>query len=245
MRETLLALFELSQIDGRVLELEKSGELLAKQITELEKGSDVIRAELGTHRAEMETKTREQAELEGQIREEQQKQQKWKRRLNEIKSPREYQALSREVEQGERQVRTAEETVLAMMAEVDAKKKVVGEIEERLSARESEARAEVAVLRDKQRAVDAEVREAAKGRPQLASRIPDRVMAKYEQIRKRRGVAVALTDGKCNGCNFVVRPQQMVEIRRLDSMIECPKCGRILVLSSLVEGQKLAQEARG
>ncbi|MBI2372986.1 MAG: hypothetical protein HYV07_03200 [Deltaproteobacteria bacterium] len=245
MRETLLSLFELSQVDGRVLELEKAGELLSKQIAELEKGSEAIRMELGAHRAEMDAKAREQTELEGQIKDEQAKQQKWKRRLNEIKSPREYQALSREVEQGERQVRTAEETVLAMMAEVEEKKKLVSEIEDRLSAREAEAQSEISGLREKQRNIDTEIREANKGRPQIVGRLPERVVQRYEQIRKRRGVAVALTDGKCGGCNFVVRPQQMVEIRRLDSMIDCPKCGRILVLKSLVDGQRITEEARG
>jgi len=42
------------------------------------------------------------------------------------------------------------------------------------------------------------------------------MMKVYEKVRKHRGVAVALTDGKCFGCNFVVRPQMMIEIRRLE-----------------------------
>lgn len=237
MRDTLLALFKLSQIDSAVLELEKSMSALPKRIGELEGELEVLRTELGQHVAEHEAGLKECQEMEGQVRDEAAKQHKWKRRLNDIRSPREYQALSREVEQSDRMARGIEEQILLNMEALEEKQKLIDELEEKLKAEEEVANGEISKLKAKQREMQKEIEAASVGRPEVAKNIPERILKMYERVRKRRGVGVSLTDGKCYGCNFVVRPQQMVEIRRLDSLEQCPQCHRIFILKSLAEGE--------
>ena len=58
----------------------------------------------------------------------------------------------------------------------------------------------------------------------------------YERVRgRRRGIAVVTVDnaGTCDGCQMQIRPQQMLEVRQLESIIQCPQCQRILVLQAL------------
>ena len=127
MREQLIALYRLQEIDSRVLEIEKMAEVIPNKVSELESGLEAIRSELGALRAEDEAQKAESTEAEAQIREEGGKTTKWKRRLNEIKTPREYQALSREVEQGERLVRGLEERVMEHMTEIESRAAVIAE----------------------------------------------------------------------------------------------------------------------
>ena len=121
MRDTLVALYQLQQIDLKVLEIERAAGQLPAKIKELELELEKERLAMGAARLELEAKRTEQRDAETLIRDEGEKLQKWKRRLIDIKTPREYQALSREVEQTERQIRDYEERVmLAMLLSVSS-----------------------------------------------------------------------------------------------------------------------------
>lgn len=238
MRETLLALYKLQEIDSRVLEIEKGAAIFPARIRELEGQLNQLRTELGTIRTELEQKKTEQATDEGLIREENAKLQKWKRRLNDIKTPREYQALSREVETTERQVREAEERVVLVMADIEQRQLKVNEKEQELRARESEVNAQVKELREREQILNREAQAAKAGRSEITAKVPPRVLTLYDRVRNSRGgVAVALVKGgSCSACNVAIRPQLVVEIRRLDAVHQCPSCSRILVLDALVAG---------
>lgn len=235
MRDTLLALYRLQEIDSKALEIDRGAGQIPARIRELEGQLNELRTALGAARAELDGKTREQHDAEGLIRDESAKLQKWKRRLVDIKTPREYQALSREVEQGERQVRELEEKVVTLMGEIEQQQLVVNDKEAALRARESEASVVVKELRERAALLARESAEAKTGRGDLVKKIPEKVLALYDRIRDRRGgVAVALvTNGSCAGCNVAIRPQLLVEIRKLDSLHQCPSCSRILVLDAL------------
>lgn len=236
MRDTLLALWELQKIDSRVHEFELAAAELPIQIRELEKGLDAGRNELGTLRTELEQKRSEQHTAEAQIQDEGAKLQKWKRRLNEIKTPREYQALSREVEQTERQIRDTEEQVLVFIGEIEAKQKLIAEKEAAFKEVEADVNAKVKALRTKQIELNRGAQDAKAGRDAMVAKISPRAIKLYDSVRKRRqGSAVAMTQkGACTGCHVMLRPQQLVEVRKLNSLEQCPQCNRILILDSLV-----------
>jgi predicted nucleic acid-binding Zn-ribbon protein len=245
VRDNLLALRELQQIDTRVLEVERIAGVLPEKIRELESEVEKLRAELGVMNAEVDTKKGEQREIESQISEETGKHKKWRRRLNEIKTPREYQALSREIELGERQVKEFEESVLTIMTEVESKQKVIGEKDGELKQREVEVATKVRELRIRQADLAKDAAAIAVGRVSIIKKLPEPVVKKYEQIRERRnGIAVALVvEGCCQGCNVQLRPQMVVELRKYTGLTTCPTCHRILVPEELIKSEKDKKEA--
>ena len=240
MRENLKALFELQTIDTRVLEVERSAGVLPEKIRELESEVEALRTELGVLNAEVDQKRHGQREIEGQISEESGKHKKWKRRLNEIKTPREYQALSREIEQGERQVHDFEESVMGIMSELEAKQKIINEKDANLKEREIEVATKVRELRIRQGELAKEAQRIASGRKEIITRIPEALLKKYEQVRERRnGIAVSLVvSGACGACNVQQRPQQLVELRRYTAIMSCSQCQRILIPDELVRAPK-------
>lgn len=238
MRDVLLALFKLQQIDSRAQEFEQAALKLPARIHELEGVLDKQRVALGAMRNEEDAKRQEQEAAEAQIREEGEKIQKWKRRLQEIRTPREYQALSREVEQLERLSKELEDKVIALELEREGMKKAAAEKEAELREAEAVAFKEIRELREKQAKLNREAVEAKAGREAIVGNLSKRWVSVYERTRAARdGLAVVPTAGdSCSGCNRVVRPQMMVEIRKLDSVQTCPYCSRILVLESLARG---------
>lgn len=247
MRDTLVALYQLQQIDLKVLEIERAAGQLPAKIKELELELEKERLAMGAARLELEAKRTEQRDAETLIRDEGEKLQKWKRRLIDIKTPREYQALSREVEQTERQIRDYEERVMLAMQDIEQKQAAIAEKEAVFKAAEAEGTAKVRELRERMAAITKDALEAKVFRVPLVEKLPPKVLALYERVRERRaGVAVALAqNGTCLGCNVAVRPQLMVEIRRLDTLEQCPGCSRLLILDSVVIGAGLLTASQG
>ena len=246
MLEEYKALNELQQLDSQVLEIEKSAGQIPLRIGEIEEEVDVLRTRLGVSNSELQTLKKEVGDLEGTVAEESAKHQHWKQRLNKISNSREYQALSREIEQGERMVRAHEEKLLELTEEVENREKDVAQREAELRERESEVRAKVAELRRAQAQLREDAEKAQAGRDDLAQRVPPRVLRKYEQLRKKlSGIAVAVVrDGACSGCNMQLRPQQVVELLRATAWQSCPTCHRLLVHESHVDGDAPASDAK-
>lgn len=236
MRETLVALYKLQQIDSKVLEIEKAAGQYPSRIKEKEALMEVQRMGLGALRSELEAKRAEQRDAENVIRDDTEKHHKWKRRLADIKTPREYQALSREVEGVERGIHELEDRVVVMMQEIEAKLAAVAEKEGEMRAVEAELGGQVKEMREKMAHITKEALEAKTHRVPLASKIPPNTLKLYERVRERRlGVAVAVAvGGTCGMCNVSIRPQLMVQVRKYESIEQCPSCSRIILVDSLV-----------
>lgn len=237
MRQKLLALYELQRIDSNALEFERASQAIPKKISELETEPEAQRIELGQLNAEADQLRQEQQQLEGQVSEDNAKVQKWKRRLNDIKSPREYQALSREIELAERQVKGFEDRIMEIMTELESRDRLIKEKEAQLREREAEVRSKVAELRSAQAKLNADAQKAKQGREEVIEKIPANVVKRYEQVRKRRnGIAVALAEnGTCSGCNVRLRPQLVVELLKYNTIETCASCNRILIHEDLIK----------
>ena len=109
MRQQLLDLYEVQQIDLKIRDLEKRREAIPQQLAELESSIAVNRNQLKELTEQRDTLVREISTMEGTVAAENDKMRKWERRLNEIRNQREYLALSREVEGTKRANRDAEE----------------------------------------------------------------------------------------------------------------------------------------
>lgn len=237
MRDKLLLLWELQKIDAAVLEIEKGAETIPKKIGELESGLDVHRVELGQLNTELSTLRDEARDIEARSSEESQKHRKWKTRLNDIKSPREYQALSRELELGERQIRDSDEKALTLMQDIEDRQKVVDGKLEDLKGLEAEVRAKVRELREAHNRLRQDAEAAKTGRDAVLEKMTDGLIKKYERVAKYTGgIAVAkVSDGTCMGCNMRLRPQHVVEIQRHESIETCTNCQRLLVHEDLIK----------
>lgn len=245
VRETLLALVELQKIDHKVLEVQKGVDAIPPKIKTLEDGLDQRRASLGELNAQLDGLREELSGIEGKNAEEQAKHRKWKARLNDLRSPRDFQALSREIEMGERAVSNNEERMGELRKEIDDKELEILSRQEHFEEREREVLHQIRGLRATQTQLKADAAATAKGREDLLADLPERIQKSYARLQKQRGgVAVALVhEGVCNGCNMAVRSQQLVEMLRFDRLDTCPSCKRILIHGDILPVDDAPEEA--
>jgi predicted nucleic acid-binding Zn-ribbon protein len=142
----------------------------------------------------------------------------------------EFQAIGHEIERYENEIRKIEDEELELMVEAD---KVKGDLaaEEKKAAtvKESIGR-QITDLDEKSRVLQARLEELTKERSELAGKIDEDVLGRFERLFNSKGDAavVALEHEVCTGCHMKVTTQTAHRVKAGKEIVSCENCGRIL-----------------
>jgi len=142
----------------------------------------------------------------------------------------EFQAIGHEIERYENEIRKIEDEELELMVEADKLKADLG-VEEKKSAtvKESVAR-QTGDLESKSKTLQLRLEELTKERAELASKIDEDLLGRFERLFKSKGdaVVVALEHEVCTGCHMKVTTQTAHRAKAGKEIVSCENCGRIL-----------------
>jgi hypothetical protein len=155
---------------------------------------------------------------------------KFKDQLSEVKTNREYQAMQKEIDVAQGELRAAEDKVLERMVEGDGLAAEAKQGETALASQQKAIEAEKTRLGAELTSTEQALAAATAARKELLGETDPRLVALFEHVMKaRKGIAVCpAADGHCTICHVRLRPQVFQEIRRNDSIIQCDSCQRIL-----------------
>lgn len=232
MPYNLKILMELQQIDKRLKQLETLRGDLPLQLSRLKDNLNHKQSYLEERKKTLEEthKKKHQAELD--IKVWKQKEEKYHNQLFRVTSNREYDAIQLEIE-------TAKETI-------DGQETVfleASELEESLDAEIKDLKNEIQQIQEELEDVKKEFQEKLnitkkeesdlqKRREELIHDLDVPVYRMYERIRKGKqdGIAVIqVVENACGRCRQAIPPQKILEIRRMNRVMVCEGCGRILV----------------
>ncbi|MBM3777139.1 MAG: hypothetical protein FJW23_02725 [Acidimicrobiia bacterium] len=155
---------------------------------------------------------------------------KFKDQLSAVKTNREYQAMLKEIETAETELRAAEDKVLEEMlaadgaaAEAKAAERALAEARTQVNADKRDMAAELA-------AAEKRLQEASQARAAIVAQLDARLVQIFEQVAKvRKGIGVCVAaDGLCSLCHVRLRPHVYQQVRHNDTIIQCESCHRIL-----------------
>lgn len=153
----------------------------------------------------------------------------------EIASPRELQALQADIDQLRRHQRGVEDRQLGVMEEREGVEARLAEVEENRAEVSARADALAEAVREAEAACDEEIAKEEQARDELASAIPDALVAEYRQVRKRAGGvgAARLVGDTCQGCHLSLPATEVARLRKQEDDVPayCDNCGCILVPS--------------
>jgi predicted nucleic acid-binding Zn-ribbon protein len=234
----LKSLYELQEIDLRIDGLDSEKGQLISEAQALEAKLAEAREKIAARREEALALEAEKSGLEANLATESENIVRSESHLKEIKTQKEYQAVSKEISGAKKLIAELEDQILQKintMEEISgdiAKKEAdLSELERNIAVQQGEVQARVQSL-ESGISADAATREATiKG-------LPASIMKRYAKLRdQRRGVAVVeAKEGNCMGCNMHLPPQLYNTLFRADDVITCPHCQRILVMRQEVEG---------
>jgi predicted nucleic acid-binding Zn-ribbon protein len=236
LKEKLKALEELQQIDLELNEIQAAIAAHPAQRAETEAGVVAARKDWEQEQGRLDQNERERRQLESLLGMERDKVKKWEGRLGEIRTPREYAALSREIDIAKKTNEGQAEAVKELTATAEGLKKAVETKEEELSEKEAAAQASIEELEKKKAADEEKARGLEARRAEAAKVVDPALLSKYENIKRRRaGVAIAQVVGMtCKGCHRNIPPQLAIVLQRANSIETCPSCHRIIYSSEAV-----------
>ncbi len=236
VEEKLVAVLSLQKIDSKIDEIQTlKGELpmevkdLEDEIAGLQTRINNIDTEINTINTFIETKTEAKKEAEALIK-------KYEKQQDNVKNNREFEAINKEMEMQELEVRLNEKHVkdatFDLRDRTNARLKTeekIKNVEDSLAIKRAELE-KITIDTDKEEKVLAEKSAEAK------EKVDPRLLTAYERIRGsyRNGLAVVpIMRDSCGGCFNVIPPQRQSEIRQHKKIIVCEHCGRILVDTDL------------
>src|SRR6266478_504894 len=126
-REKLKALEELQQVDLKIRDLSMEAEKHPARLRQIEAERNQVKTHLDTTRGRLADNERARRQNEQLLQLEKDKVRKWESRLNELKTPREYAALARELDIAKKTNQTADEEI-KRMAVLEAERKRLVEL---------------------------------------------------------------------------------------------------------------------
>ncbi len=233
----LSTLYELQLIDEQLDELEELRGDLPAAVNELTSTINGIKDLISTKEKE------KQASTEKQIVNEEEKERltenlkKYKAQLYQVRNNKEYDALTKEIDSTEEQVKKFEienaqfdELIKKLSAEIESVQPQLDTLEEDLKLKEA----------DLKQIIKANEREESKLR-EVRDRIAEQVKKPdyntYTRIRKARGgrAISSIIRNACSGCHNVIPPQRQLEIKGNKRFYTCEACGRIIISAEIAE----------
>ncbi len=236
LREKLKALEALQQIDLEANGVKAEADAIPTRRAAVEAGVSEARRAYESEKARLEDNERERRQLDSLLGMERDKVKKWEGRLGEIRTPREYAALSREIDIAKKTNDGQSEQLKELTAQAELLRKNVETKEEELSDREAAAQAEVEAIEKAKAADEEKVRVLDARRAEAVKQVDPGLLSKYENIKRRRaGIAIAPVVGMtCKGCHRNIPPQLAITLQRADSIETCPSCHRIIYSAEAV-----------
>jgi predicted nucleic acid-binding Zn-ribbon protein len=233
IREQIRALEELAAMDAEVKALE---EKLAEErgvLNSLKESLKRLDERLTIDRATVGTADKQRNDLHIDIRTMTQQVEHSREKLNRSRTERETNAAQRELEELRKLIRDREDEITRLDTDTASTRTAVEtteaehkRISEELSAKEGDIQLKVTKL-------EADKSERGGGRDSIVKRLPPVLYRRYEQLRGKRGTAIAqTTDGTCNKCNMSLPPQLYHRLRREPLIEQCPSCNRIIYFSA-------------
>lgn len=236
VQEKLVSVLTLQKIDSKIDEINKLRGELPMEVKDLEDEIAGLNTRIRNIDNEIEAihedivrKQNAQAEAKDLLK-------KYEKQQNNVKNSREFEAINKEIELQELEIKACEKKIkdanVEKLEQEEAKAKinaVIAEKEEVLNLKQSELQKIIAET-EKEESALIEKREKAK------LDVEPRLLNSYLKIRSsyRNGLAVVPVErDSCGGCFNVIPPQRQSDIRLRKKMIVCEHCGRIMVDSEL------------
>jgi uncharacterized protein len=237
LRETFDILMKLQEIDCKLRKLESIKGDLPQRLESLADELVVVQVKRDEKESAIKERTISLEHGRDEVVLLREKLKKYQTQLYQVKNNREYDAITVEIENSEKEIEAleykgleTEEALEKIRTERDELTPQIEELQKQLLENKEILEKTLAVTRD-------EEFELFQKREQLVQGLAKPILSTYDRIRLgRSGMALALLkDSACSECSSRIPSQRGVEIRQMDRLFLCEVCGRIMIWSPETE----------
>jgi predicted nucleic acid-binding Zn-ribbon protein len=232
MQKTLEMLLKLQTVDYDLGELERSKTYLPDMIKKLEDEITQNQEALENYEKESKQKNIELKETELEIASLNAELEKLLKKMKEIKTNREYDAITSSISTYKLKITENEDNELKLLNNLDELKEKIQEYKQKVEDVTKNNTAQLVHLRKQMGSIDEKIKIKQDERKNVVVRVDKKILSTYERVRGGKDHAVVFVKKRaCGGCYKSLPPQRVQEIRKEDQIITCDSCGRILVWS--------------
>ena len=236
MRDEIARLMDLQVLDRQLQELEVSLADVAGRVEQLRAETEKNQLELQRLTEEDQQVTAARKRLEKDLAEGEARIRNKRMRLNLVRTDKELQAVSTEVESLKETNQRLETELAALNEAVGSRAVRIKELGEVVANGRAELAAAEKEIADRVEDLKTAIATQRAERDRAASEIDRALLSRYTMLFQRRaGIAIAIVkplakDGKCSGCQRLLPPQLYNEIQKPKQVqiYSCPNCQRIL-----------------
>jgi predicted nucleic acid-binding Zn-ribbon protein len=237
LHQLLEDLIELQRLDKSLQNIENIKGDLPVQVNRLKQELESAERNVADQENQLVSLRKDGATNDVDLKQHKENLKRYQDQLYKVKSNREYDAVTKEIETVETLIRDTEYHGLELDESIENTDKSLAELKtvlEQVKAQYAERSAE---LEAKRAETEADETRLLKERETLARGFKPPVIAAYNRIRRAKtGLAVVqVLRGACGGCYKALPPQRILEVRQMNRLILCDVCGRILIWKESAE----------
>jgi len=226
-------LIRLQQVEGRATGAREQINNIPIKIENLElQVSDRLKAVEDINQTLEEHRT-SRVILEKDISEIQSRLSRSKEQLMAVKTNKAYQAMQKEISNGEEEIKRLEDELLEKMLEGDDLNGNLKQVDQLLIKERNIVDTEHARIEKERIELEQQIKVLQEDRNEIVAQLPTQTVALFEMLaRGRKGIAVVeAANGRCSSCQVRLRPQLFNNVRSNNTLIQCESCQRILYYS--------------
>ena len=208
--------------------------MLPRHVAAIEKTLDSHVRKLEADKAALAANLRDRKKLEGDNQTHEQKISKLRDQMVQAKTNEQYRAFQNEIEYAQKEIRTADDRMLELMAEAEPLDTNVKKADVALKQEQKLVDAEKKRAEDRTATDRAELEKLSAERQQILSSLPPPIANAYTRIRKKWNNTTVVSEvvgGRCTACQIMLRPQAFQDLRKATEPMFCESCGRFLYYS--------------
>jgi len=236
VQEKLTSLVTLQKIDSKLDELKVLKGELPMEVADLEDEIQGLHARQTRIEEEVNGITEFIEQKKEAIKESGALVKKYEKQSNNVKNNREFEAINKEMEMQQLEVKLAEKHIKDATDEISEKAVLLEKAKKTIGAKEGILNTKKEELEKIIASTEKEEKHFNKMAAEAKESVDPRLLTSYTKIRHsyRNGLAVVQVErDACGGCFYAIPPQKQSEIRQHKKIMVCENCGRVLVDNDL------------
>ena len=236
VQEKLTSLVTLQKIDSKLDELKVLKGELPMEVADLEDEIQGLHARQTRIEEEINGMTEFIEQKKEAIKESGALVKKYEKQSSNVKNNREFEAINKEIEMQQLEVKLAEKHIKDATDEISEKAVLLEKAKKTIGAKEGILNTKKEELEKIIASTEKEEKHFNKMAAEAKELVDPRLLTSYTKIRHsyRNGLAVVQVErDACGGCFYAIPPQKQSEIRQHKKIMVCENCGRVLVDNDL------------
>lgn len=248
MQNSLKDILEIQELDIKMIRLMRLKKERLKELENIHSIRQDLQKQLETKEQGLLETKKEVRVHEGKIEEIHERIKKFEAQQAKVRKVEEFNALSQEIAQSERERSSVEQRLSDIIDRQNAEDEEIVAIKESISSGEESSRIFEQELQESIARINEEGRIFLQERQALEKKPEKELMTVYEKLlhNKQDRVVVPIENRTCTGCHIVLTAQHENLVRKWDRLVFCEHCSRILYWqeSQELEGTPTAPKRR-